>query len=69
MAVVLASLSAVRFGGRSYPLLAFTAIALLAVVGIARLRDSMRRKKTPPAYDPYERAMRIQRERDKRYWR
>lgn len=69
LAVVLASLSAVSIGGHPRPLLAFCAIALLAVVIYARLRSSFTSKKKKRTFDAYERALRIQEERERKYWR
>ncbi len=67
-AVVLASLSAVKIGGHPRPVLAFAAIALIAVVAYSRLRAQFgtgRRAKRMP--DAYERALRIQEERERKY--
>lgn len=69
IAVVLASLSAVSIGGHPRPVLAFAAIALLAVVVTSRLRSSITSKKQKRTFDAYERALRIQEERDRKYWR
>ncbi|HZT13316.1 MAG TPA: hypothetical protein VFA29_10960 [Candidatus Baltobacteraceae bacterium] len=68
LAVVMASLSAVAIGGRTHPLLAFCAIVLLLVVGYSRLRAQMTapRRRAGSAYD---RALRIQEERDRRFRR
>lgn len=67
-AVVLASLSAVKLGGQQRPLLAFAAIALLAVVGYARLRAA-RKPRQKRGIDAYERALRIQEARERKYFR
>lgn len=68
LAVVLASLSVVPIGGRSRPILAFAAIAVLAAVGYARLRrELLRPKKARRTPDAYERALRIQEERERRF--
>jgi ABC-type dipeptide/oligopeptide/nickel transport system permease subunit len=69
LAVVLASLSAVKFGGHPRPVLAFAAIGLLGVVIFARLRSGITSKKQKRTFDAYERALRIQEERDRKYWR
>ncbi|HET9029440.1 MAG TPA: hypothetical protein VFN49_04630 [Candidatus Aquilonibacter sp.] len=68
-AVVLASLSVVSIAGHPRPVLAFVAIALLLAVGYVRLRrqfTTLNRKK--PKIDAYERALRIQEERERKYW-
>jgi len=49
--------------------LAFAAIALMALVGYFRLRANFGRKKPQRTFDAYERALRIQEQRDKKYWR
>lgn len=68
LAVVLASLSVVSIGGRPRPLLAFAAIALLAFVGYARLRRQLTAsRKARRTFDAYERALRIQEERERKY--
>lgn len=68
LAVVLASLSVVPIGGHPRPVLAFAAIAALAAVGYARLRRQLLRpKKERRALDAYERALRIQEERERRF--
>ena len=70
LAVVLASLSVVSIGGHPRPVLAFAAIALLLAIGYTRLRRQFtlsKRKKTK--LDAYERALRIQEERERKYWR
>lgn len=68
LAVVLASLSVVSIGGRPRPILAFAAIALLLVVGYARMRRQLLRpKKDTHALDAYERALRIQEQRERKY--
>ena len=70
LAVTLASLSAVNIGGRPRPVLAFAAIAMLLVVGYARLRSQIgSRKPREPKLDAYERALRIQEERERKFWR
>ncbi len=68
-AVVFASLSAVNIGGRPRPLLAAVAVALLALLGYLRLRASASAKRPTRSFDAYERALRIQERRDKKYWR
>jgi membrane protein implicated in regulation of membrane protease activity len=68
LAVVLASLSVVNLGGRPRSVLAFAAIALLFVVGYARLRRQVTSaKKSASSFDAYERALRIQEERDRKF--
>jgi len=68
LAVVLASLSVVTIGGRPRPVLAFAAIALLVFIGYARLRRQLASpKKAQRTFDAYERALRIQEERDRKY--
>ncbi|HEY9179648.1 MAG TPA: hypothetical protein VIO32_02950 [Candidatus Baltobacteraceae bacterium] len=68
LAVVLASLSVVTIGGRTRPVLAFAAIALLAFIGYARIRRQLTSvKKSQPTLDAYERALRIQEERERKY--
>lgn len=70
LAVILASLSVVKIGGHPRPVLAFTAIALIAVVGYARLRTQLTTgKRSKPVVDAYERALRIQEERERKYGR
>lgn len=70
LAVVLASLSALKIGGHPRPVLAFAAIALLALLGYTRLRAQFTgRKKKQRTFDAYERALRIQEERDRKYGR
>jgi len=65
LAVVLASLSALRIPGRI--LLALLAILLLCIVISSRLRAALRGKTAAPgAFDAYERAMEIQRRRQER---
>ncbi len=70
-AVVLASLSVVNIGGRPRPALAFAAIALIALVGYSRLRAQLTKagtkRNTIP--DAYERALRIQEERERKHRR
>lgn len=69
-AVVLASLSAVSIGGRPRPILAFAAIAIFLLVCLTRLRKQMTApKRRAPNLDAYERALRIQETRDRKYWR
>jgi hypothetical protein len=69
-AVVSASLSAVKIGGHQRPVLAFAAIALLALVAYARLRAQFTSRRKPPrTLDAYERALRIQEERERKYGR
>lgn len=68
LAVVSASLSVVTIGGHPRPVLAFAAIALLAFIGYARVRRQMvSAKKTQPKLDAYERALRIQEQRERKY--
>ncbi|HET6894287.1 MAG TPA: hypothetical protein VFH72_02795 [Candidatus Baltobacteraceae bacterium] len=68
LAVVLASLSVVNIGGRPRPVFAFAAIALLIFIGYARLRRQLQSpQKKQRAFDAYERALRIQEERDRKY--
>jgi hypothetical protein len=68
LAVVLASLSVVNIEGRPRPVLAFAAIALVVFIGYARLRRQMQSpRKKQRAFDAYERALRIQEERDRKY--
>ncbi len=68
IAVVLASLSVVSIGGRPRPVLAFAAIALLAFVAYARLRRQLTSgRKQQRTFDAYERALRIQEKRDRKY--
>jgi hypothetical protein len=68
LAVVLASLSVVSIGGKTRPVLALVAIALLALIGYLRLRRQIAQPKTKsPTLSAYERAMRIQEERDRKY--
>ena len=70
-AVVLASLSVVHIGGRPRPALAFAAIALIALVGYSRIRAQLAqagsKRNTIP--DAYERALRIQEERERKHRR
>lgn len=65
--MVLASLSVVKIGGHPRPVLAFAAIAILALVGYMRLRTQLTSARKRPTFDAYERALRIQEERDKRF--
>lgn len=68
LAVVLASLSVVNIGGRPRPVLAFAAVALLVFIGYARLRRQVHSpKKKQRTLDAYERALRIQEERERKY--
>jgi DMSO/TMAO reductase YedYZ heme-binding membrane subunit len=68
LAVVLASLSVVHIGGRPRPILAFAAIALLVLVIYVRLRSQLAAsKKDKRTFDAYERALRIQEERERKY--
>ena len=70
LAVVLASLSVMNLGGRPRPILAFAAIALLVLVMYVRLRSQLTsKKKQERAFDAYERALRIQEERERKYGR
>ena len=70
LAVVLASLSVMNLGGRPRPILAFAAIALLVVVIYVRLRSQITSsKKQRRTFDAYERALRIQEERERKYGR
>lgn len=70
LAVVLASLSVVNIGGRPRPVLAFAAIALLVLVGYLRLRRQISSSKAKkPEFDAYERALQIQEQRERKYWR
>lgn len=66
-AVVLASLSVVNIGGRPRPVLALAAITLLLAVAYLRLRRQLLRPKTHQTPDAYERALRIQEERERKY--
>ncbi len=68
-AVVLASLSTIDLGGRPRPVLAFAAVGILVLVCYARLRARIFRKTGRELPDAYERALRIQEERDRRYLR
>ena len=68
-AVVLASLSVVNIGGHPRPVLAFAAIALLIGIGYARFRSQFTQaRKKKPTFDAYERALRIQEERERKFW-
>ncbi|HKU68390.1 MAG TPA: hypothetical protein VJP85_11495 [Candidatus Baltobacteraceae bacterium] len=68
LAVVLASLSVVSIGGKPRPVLAFAAVALLFLVGYVRLRRQMTsRRKSQGIPDAYERALRIQEARERKY--
>ncbi|MGZ3497262.1 MAG: hypothetical protein ACXWNK_04910 [Vulcanimicrobiaceae bacterium] len=70
LAVVLASLSVVNIGGRPRPILAVAAILLIGLLGFLRLRAAVtargKRKGLP---DAYERALRIQEARERRFRR
>lgn len=67
-AVVLASLSVVNIGGHPRPILAFAAIAVLLGIAYVRLRSRLLRPgKTKTKLDAYERALRIQEERERKY--
>jgi hypothetical protein len=68
VAVVLSSLSVVNFGGQRHPILAFSAIGLLLVIGYARIRRELTHpKKRERTFDAYERALRIQEERERKF--
>jgi hypothetical protein len=68
LAVVLASLSVVKIGGHPRPMLALIAIALLFALAYLRLRRQLlRAKKQEPKLDAYERALRIQEARERKY--
>jgi NADH:ubiquinone oxidoreductase subunit 3 (subunit A) len=68
LAVVLASLSVVNIGGSPRPVLAIAAIALLFLIGYLRLRRQLTPgRKKQRTFDAYERALRIQEERDRKY--
>jgi len=70
VAVVCASLSAVSIGGRPRPFLAFAAIALLLLVSYSRLRAQLTgSRKRDGAVDAYERALRIQEARERKFRR
>lgn len=70
LAVVLASLSVVSIGGHPRPVLAFAAIALLILVGYGRLRRQLTSSRgAKRTFDAYERALRIQEERDRKHIR
>jgi hypothetical protein len=69
LAVVLASASAVNIAGRPRPILAFAAIAILIAIVYVRFRTAFMKKKTQRTFDAYERALRIQEQRDRKYWR
>ena len=68
-AVVLASLSAITIAGKPRPILAFCAIALLLIVGYSRLRAQLSSPRRRDRGSAYDRAMRIQEQRDRRYFR
>jgi hypothetical protein len=68
LAVVLASLSAIKIGGHPRPILAFAAIALLACICYIRLRVQFTKRKTQErTLGAYERALRIQEARERKY--
>jgi hypothetical protein len=70
LAIVLASLSALKLGGQPRPMLAFAAIVLLALICYMRLRAQFTKsEKRERTFDAYERALRIQEERDRKYGR
>lgn len=69
LAVILASLSVVKFGGHPRPVLAYAAIALLALVAYSRLRAQLTAKRQRRMPEAYERALRIQEERERKYGR
>lgn len=66
VAVVLASLSAMQIPGRL--ILALSALLLLSIVASARLRSMIRdrEQKKPKGFSAYDRAMKIQKDRDDR---
>ena len=64
LAVVLARLAALQIPGRWY--FAVAAIVLLALVGMSRIRASVRQRRPKPTFDAYDRAERIREERDRR---
>lgn len=70
-AVVCASLSTVPLDGRPRPALALAAIALLGLVGLARLRSALTAPKSTRGgqIDAYERALRIQEAREHKFRR
>lgn len=67
-AVVVASLSAINLGGRPRPLLALLAVVLMALAIYLRMRAKMSARRTPGAFDAYDRAQRIHEARAKKYW-
>lgn len=70
LAVVLASLSVVSVGGHPRPILAIVAILLIGYIALARLRAAVTtRKKRSAVPDAYERALRIQEARERRFRR
>jgi len=70
LAVVLASLSVVSIAGRPRPILALAGIALLLFVCYSRLRAQFTSAKSRrPKLDAYERALRIQEEREQKFRR
>ena len=70
LAVVLASASAVSIAGRARPLLAIGAIGILLLVVYTRLRRQLTAKrKSAVTPDAYERALRIQEDRERRFGR
>lgn len=66
-AVVLASLSAIRIAGHPQPFLAVLAIATLAILVYMRFRGAVTKKAQKPTFDAYERALRIQEDRERKY--
>lgn len=69
VAVILASLSAVKIGGHPRPVLAFAAIALLGLICYLRLRAKLTGRRKQTSIDAYERALRIQENRERKYGR
>lgn len=68
VAVVLASVSVVDIAGRPRPVLAIVAIAILLSIGYLRLRRQLLQPKRRAAKpDAYERALRIQEDRERKY--
>ncbi len=65
LAVILASLAALAIRGRL--VFAMGAIALILLVGLARIRSGLGARRRPSAADPGERAERIRQARDRRY--
>ncbi|MFN2448780.1 MAG: hypothetical protein ABR508_03165 [Candidatus Baltobacteraceae bacterium] len=58
-----------NLGGRPRPVLALAAIGLLLLLGYFRVRAGLSKKKPQRTFDSYERALRIQEQREKKYWR